>query len=346
MANQSIQSDFLVGKNLSAIIDLVTGLGEPNYRAQQLFQWIYQKHVNSFEAMQNIPMDLRNRLEKLASIHPLELAQLNGSLKDGAQKYLFKLQDEYHIEAVLMETHGRLTVCLSTQVGCAVDCQFCATAKMGFKRQLTVGEIVDQFLMIQSGIEDSINNVVFMGMGEPFLNYDRVMLAAQLLNDPDGINLGARKITISTVGIVSKIRQFADENRRYKLAISLNAVTQDQRTKIMPVAQSNTLDELIDSAWYYYNKLRNFLTFEYVLMKGINDTKLDAKKLIHLIAELPCKVNVIPYNEIGDSFKRPSEANIKAFLKGLEPAPFTVTVRWSKGADIQAGCGQLATNSK
>jgi len=334
-----------VGKNLSAIIDLVAGLGEPNYRAQQLFQWIYQKHVNSFEAMQNIPMDLRNRLEKLASIHPLELAQLNGSLKDGAQKYLFKLQDEYHIEAVLMETHGRLTVCLSTQVGCAVDCQFCATAKMGFKRQLTVGEIVDQFLMIQSGIEDSINNVVFMGMGEPFLNYDSVMLAAQLLNDPDGINLGARKITISTVGIISKIRQFADEKRRYKLAISLNAATQDQRTTIMPVAKSNTLDELIDSAWYYYNKLRNLLTFEYVLMKGINDTKVDAMQLISLIADLPCKVNVIPYNEIGDSFRRPSEMGIKAFIKELESAPFTVTVRWSKGADIQAGCGQLVTQA-
>ena len=345
MANPKINPDFIVGKNLIDIIQLVASLGEANYRAKQVFQWVYQRLASSFKDMHNIPLELRNRLGQCVLFHPIELKQLNGSLKEGAQKYLFRLHDENYIESVLMENNNRLTLCLSTQVGCAADCKFCATAKMGFVRQLTVGEIVDQFLLIQSGIESRVNNVVFMGMGEPFLNYDKVMLAAQLINDPDGINLSARKITISTVGIISKIRQFADEKRRYTLAISLNAATQDQRTTIMPVAKSNTLDELIDSAWYYYNKLRNLLTFEYVLMKGINDTKIDAIKLIRLIADLPCKVNVIPYNDIGDSFRRPSEMGIKAFIKELESAPFTVTVRWSKGADIQAGCGQLATQA-
>ena len=180
-----------------------------------------------------------------------------------------------------------------------------------------------------------------MGMGEPFLNYDNVMKAADLLNYSKGINLGAQHITISTVGIISKIQQFAEESKRYKLAISLNSTTQEQRLKTMPIARKYPIDKLIESAKYYYSTTRNLITFEYVLLADINDSKLDAKRLINLISTLPCKLNVIPYNEIGGKFKRPSDEKIREFLNNLLNAPFTVTTRRSKGADINAGCGQL-----
>ncbi|NOZ04265.1 MAG: 23S rRNA (adenine(2503)-C(2))-methyltransferase RlmN [FCB group bacterium] len=332
----------LVGMDVPALEKILVEIGEPRFRARQLFNWIYARKVPAFRDMRNIPKTLRRRLESEAVIHTLTKVGHSGSDSDSTRKYLFQLVTGEMIEAVWMREKNRVTVCLSTQVGCAADCAFCATGRMGFRRNLTPGEILDQFLLLQAESEPRITNVVFMGMGEPFLNYRNVMQAAELLNHPDGISLGARKITVSTVGIIPKILRFADERRRFKLAISLNSARQEQRQKIMPVAKNYPLPELLSAARYYYQKTRNHPTFEYVLMAGINDSGNDARRLIRLIGELPCKVNVIPYNEIGSKIKRPDDDRVERFVRTLYNAPFTVTVRWSRGVDIGAGCGQLA----
>jgi len=244
-----------------------------------------------------------------------------------------------------MQEGNRTTACLSSQVGCAMDCDFCATAKMGFQKNLSVGEIVDQFLFLQQKSQKKITNVVFMGMGEPFLNYARVIKAADLLNESDGIDLGARRITISTVGIIPRIKQFSKEGHRYKLAISLNGTTQNQRLQTMPAAKKYPIHMLIDAAKNYYETANRFPTFEYVLMNNLNDRTTDAENLIKLIGNLPCKVNLIPYNEIGGDYKRPSHDRLTRFINALKNVPFTVTVRWSNGTEIDAGCGQLAVNA-
>ena len=214
---------------------------------------------------------------------------------------------------------------------------------MGFIKNLSVGEIIDQVIHLERISKSKITNVVFMGMGEPFLNYNRVMDAANMLNQDMGF--GARRITISTAGIVPKIRQMADENHQFKLAISLNSIDEKNRKKIMPLTNTHPLSDLIDSARYYYQKTKRLITFEFVLLKGINDSPTEGKRLIEFLEGLPCKVNVIPYNEIGGEFSRPDENTIQTFLQILYDAPFTVTVRWSKGTDINAGCGQLANKS-
>ncbi len=328
--------------DIPALERALAEIGEPRFRARQIFNWIYARKVHSFGDMRNLPKTLRRRLESEAVIHTLTKISHSGSDADLTRKYLFQLSTGEMIESVRIKEKTRITVCLSTQVGCAANCAFCATGRMGFRRNLTAGEILDQFLLLQAESEGRITNVVFMGMGEPFLNYRNVMQAAEILNHPDGISLGARKITVSTVGIIPKIQKFADERRRFKLAISLNSPAQEKRRQIMPVAKSHPLPELLSAARYYYQKTRNHPTFEYVLLEGINDSGNDARRLIRLIGNLPCKVNVIPYNEIGNGFKRPSDDRIERFVRTLYDAPFTVTVRWSRGVDIDAGCGQLA----
>jgi len=290
--------------------------------------------------MENLPQSLRDNLENMIALHPLRIIKISGSDSKSTRKYLFETLDGQKIESVLMNDRKRTTVCISSQVGCAVDCKFCATASMGFIKNLSVGEIVDQVIHLQSQSKSRITNVVFMGMGEPFLNYKSVIEAAKILSQEMGF--GARRITISTAGIVPKIRQLADEDHKYKLAISLNGTDERSRNTIMPLTKTHSLKSLIESAHYYYKKIRRFITFEYVLLKDVNDSPEDGKRLIDLLRSLPCKVNVIPYNEIGGKYNRPKEDKIQAFLHSLKHAPFTVTVRWSKGTDIDAGCGQLA----
>ena len=242
-----------------------------------------------------------------------------------------------------MYQKNRTTICVSSQSGCAVDCKFCATALMGFKENLSPGEIVDQFLHLSKKSKSRITNVVFMGMGEPFLNYKNVSKAAEIMNKK--INIGARRITISTAGIVSKIYKMADDKLPYKLAISLNAPNDEIRKRIMPLTINNPIKELIKSAEYYYGKLKRFVTFEYVLLEDINDSEACAFELMKLLQDIPCKLNLIPYNEIGGKFSRPKNKSIDTFIDALKNAPFTVTVRWSKGTKIDAGCGQLAVKN-
>ncbi|MFH1852529.1 MAG: 23S rRNA (adenine(2503)-C(2))-methyltransferase RlmN [Candidatus Neomarinimicrobiota bacterium] len=332
----------LAGRSLTGLADFCGTIDQPRYRADQLFYWLYTKQVSTFAEMTNIPKRLRTRLDELVTIHELEEVLETASDTGETRKLLFATADGFRVESVLMQEKDRITVCLSTQVGCNLDCRFCATAGMGFSRNLTVAEIVDQFLLLQRKSVVRITNVVFMGMGEPFLNYPRVLAAADLLNAQDGINLGARKITISTAGIVPQIRRFTAEKQRYKLAVSLNAADQKTRLAIMPIAGTYPLHELMAAVRDYYAATHNRPTLEYVLLDGINDSRESALRLVDLIDGLPCKVNLIPYNDIDGSFRRPLDERIEEFIEMLYNAPFTVTVRWSKGTGIKAGCGQLA----
>ncbi len=332
----------LVGLNRRELDTILNVLKEPSFRGQQLFGWLYRSRVDSFEDMGNIPSGLRKSLEEKYRIHPLKLIHVTGSTGESTRKFLFELQSGEKVESVLMKEGKRTTICISSQVGCAVDCDFCATASMGFQKNLSVGEIVDQFLLVSKESTAPITNVVFMGMGEPFLNYDRVISAADLMNAEKGIKLGAKRITISTVGITPKINRYAEEKHRYKLAISLNGASQEKRLKTMPIAKKYPLNDLLVAIDHFSSRSRHPVTLEYVLMAGVTDSKEDAQKLMTLLSGRRCKLNVIPYNEIGGKYKRPGDERIEAFIKVLEKAPFPVTVRWSKGTDIAAGCGQLA----
>ena len=343
MSNARVAQEVqLVGMDISAMETLASMHDELPFRGKQLFHWVYKKQVDSINAMNTLPSSFRDLLTDEYVLHPLKLIKKTGSDLEQTQKFLLQLPYGEKIESVVMEEKKRVTLCVSTQVGCAVDCKFCATAKMGFIKNLTAGEIVDQYLLILNSINKRITNVVFMGMGEPFLNYQQVIKAANLLNHKEGINLSAKRITISTVGIIPKIIRYTQEGHKYKLAISLNGSSQDQRLKIMPISKTHSMDALIKSAWDYYHISKKLITLEYVLLSGVNDDIVDADRLMNLIGNLPCKLNLIPYNEIDGPFYRSSEEKIERFLNRLKRANFTVTIRWSKGTDISGGCGQLA----
>ena len=333
---------FLIGQTLSQLESYAISLGCQRFRGRQLFDWLYSKQVDNYNKMSNLSHNFREQLKKI-SIHPLKIINKNISRTKKTQKYLFQLSSGKLIESVLMKEGKRVTACLSTQVGCAVDCGFCATAKMGFIQNLTSGEILDQYLHLQKISEYKITNIVFMGMGEPFLNYDNTIESAHLLHHPEGINMGAWRITISTAGIIRKINQYTSEGHPYKLAVSLNASNELQRLKTMPITKSNSFKELINSSKNYTLQTKKKITFEYVMLSNINDSSSDARALIHQLGSINCKLNLIPYNEIDGDFKRPSNEKIDNFLKILAHAPFPVTIRWSKGQEIDAGCGQLAT---
>jgi len=336
----------IVGMGISEMQAIAAMHNELPFRGKQLFHWVYKKQVNSIHEMNTLPSLLRDLLTDEYILHPLTLIKKTGSDLEPTQKFLLQLHTGEKIESVIMEEGKRITLCISTQVGCAVDCKFCATAKMGFIKNLTAGEILDQYLLILNSINKPITNVVFMGMGEPFLNYQQVVNAANLLNHKEGINLSAKRITISTVGIIPKIKQYAQEGHKYKLAISLNGSSQDQRMKIMPISKTYSMDALLQSVRDYYNKSKKLITLEYVLLAGVNDDIEDADRLVDLIGNLPCKLNLIPYNEIGGLFHRSSEEKINRFVNRLKRGKFTVTIRWSKGTDISGGCGQLAVLDK
>ena len=336
------KNSHIIGMNLTELEDLSEDFGQSRFRGRQLFNAIYKRRTNSFNDMKTLPIIFRDILLDKYDFHPLSFIKKTGSDSELTQKYLFQLTTGEKIESVLMYDGKRVTLCVSTQVGCAVDCKFCATAKMGFKKNISAGEIIDQYLIISNSIDKEITNIVFMGMGEPFLNYQQAINAAELFNHRDGINLSSQKITISTVGIIPKIKQYSEEGHKYKLAISLNGTHQSQRVNIMPISKTNSINDLIKSVWYYYKKTKRLVTFEYVLMENVNDSISDADRLINLIGELPCKVNVIPYNEIDGPFKRPAEEKINKFVNQINNSNFIVTVRWSKGTDINSGCGQLA----
>ncbi len=333
----------IIGSSLEDLECLAEFLGEEKYRGRQLFDWIYRKQIDDYSKMSDLPLSFKNKLEKYP-LHSLRLINGNTRESKNTQKYLFALKNDKMIESVLMYEGKRVTICLSTQVGCAVGCEFCATAQMGFLQNLTAGEIIDQFLQLQKISNQKITNVVFMGMGEPFLNYNNSLTAAHLLHHPKGVNMGSWRITISTSGIIKKIHQYSKEKQPFKLAISLNGSNEKQRMKIMPLTKTDSFLKLIEVSKDYTMMARKKVTFEYVLLSEINDAPKDAMRLKKLLNSINCKLNIIPYNEINGPYKRPSDNSINSFLSCLKKVSFPVTVRWSKGQDIDAGCGQLVTN--
>ena len=320
----------------------MTELGESAFRGRQLYSWIYAKAVRSFAEMTNISMSLRNRIDGLAAIGCLRPLDSALSPSTGARKLLFELIDGNVIESVYIPEAGRRTLCVSSQVGCALGCSFCETGRMGFVRNLSTGEIVDQVLYCVHEFGQRLTNLVFMGMGEPFLNYENVLAACQLLSDGDGVAISPRRIVLSTAGVLPGILRFADEGRKFRLAVSLNASLDQQRRELMPIASTYTIGELLNAVKYYYGKVGVRPTFEYVLIAGVNDSVDDARRVKKLLSGVPCKINLIPYNPTGNEFARPDDAAIRAFHEALAPLKAPVIIRWSRGDDIDAACGQLA----
>ena len=336
----------LTGKTVSELEQFAVEIGEKPFRGRQLFTWMYAKGVRDFSVMTDMSKNLRTKLQEAARIGVLKPAQVITSEQSTARKYAFELSDGEIIESVYIPEGSRRTLCVSSQVGCSLNCAFCATGKLGFIRDLTVAEIVDQVLYVENDIGVEITNLVFMGMGEPLLNYENVLAACELIGHEKGIAISPRRIVVSTAGIIPAIVRLADEGVRYRLAISLNATTNDLRLKLMPIAKKYPLGELLNSVKYYYNKIKRRPTFEYVLISGVNDREEDAKRLRSLLRTIPCKINLIPYNAVDEKFHAPSDAQIEHFRALLEPLRAPVIIRWSKGRDIQAACGQLAGAKK
>ena len=324
-------------------------LGQPSYRASQLCSWIYQRRAKSFEEMTDLPATLRANLAERFALRPLAKIREIGS-EDTTRKFLFRLCDGQMIETVLIpaspalyaERSDRRTLCVSSQVGCAFGCKFCASGLDGLKRNLTAGEIVAQFLAVEELSEEKINNVVFMGMGEPFANYENLMRAIGILNAPWGIALGARNMTVSTSGLVGRIRDFADQPLQVRLAISLHGATDAVRGRIMPINRKYPLSELLDACEHYCSRKSQHLTFEYILIRAVNDTDEQARILAAHARHLQAKVNLIPYNRIeGLDWERPTQIVQERFLNLLKTHGVSATLRREKGHDIAAACGQL-----
>ena len=323
--------------------------GQPKYRAGQVARWLYGKRARSFAAMSNLPAALRAQLTADLLFDEIEPVRVLGSA-DTTRKYLFRLSDSSLIETVLIpaspalygEASDRRTLCISTQVGCAYGCKLCASGLDGWSRNLGAHEIVNQFLRVEELSGEKINNIVFMGMGEPLANFGDVIRAISIINAPWGLGLGARHITISTSGLAPQIRQLADQPLQVRLAISLHGATDEVRQQIMPVNRKYPLATLLDACAYYASRKKQRLTFEYILIENVNDRLEDAAALARVARTVKARVNCIPYNTVeGLAWKRPSEARQDAFMAVLEKANIPATLRREKGHDIAAACGQL-----
>ncbi len=334
----------LIGLTTESLKELMVDIGEKSFRGRQLAQWIYKKNCAEFDRMTDISQPLRDKLSRLFTIAKLSEIE---SIKDnsGTRKTLWKLEDGETVESVLIPDDSRLTLCLSTQAGCPLNCKFCATGQIGFKRNLTSGEIINQYLQSPLSGEERITNIVFMGMGEPLLNFDNLLIALRILVDDDAVGFGAKKITVSTAGIPERIRSLADSGMKIGLAFSLNAASDELRDRLMPINRRYDLSENLEALRYYQSKIDRRITFEYILIKGVNDSTEDAAKLVKLIKGIPCKINLIRYNPIeGMPYQSPDEKDVIAFRDYLYPRTYAVTLRESKGADIAAACGQLKAN--
>ncbi len=340
-------SSYLLNLSSAQILDYLEQTGQPKYRLTQILKGVYAKNYDTFEQFSDLPKDFRKQLAGDFRLRSFELVETFKSALDGTTKFLWQLQDGLKIESVIIYDSKRVTYCISSQVGCPLDCKFCATGKMGLLRNLSAGEIVEQVMQMKARSERPPTNIVFMGMGEPMLNYEQVMLAAEALSDPQGLGFSRKKITVSTAGIAKNIRRMADEQRPYSLAISLNAVTQEVRQKIMPIAKKYPLDELLAAAKYYAKTTGKRITFEYVLMDGLNASPEDARALIKLTHGIPCKINVIPCNSDDARYQPPPDDVVAEFDRAVHSGRRTITIRNRKGWEIQAACGQLyAANQK
>jgi 23S rRNA (adenine2503-C2)-methyltransferase len=329
--------------SLKELEDNLVSSGSPKYYAKEIFKWIYQKGAYEFSSMSNLPVNLRKSLAAQFYILGLEIADLQKS-NDRTVKFLFELKDRNLIEAVNIPAHKRLTCCISSQAGCKFACDFCASGIEGFKRNLTKGEILDEVLYLKNSTEeDRLTHIVFMGSGEPFDNYENVLGAIRIINSPLAFNIGARRITISTCGIIPGIKRLESEDLQIELSISLHAADDKTRTQLMPVNKKYPLAELIKCCREYVTKTKRQITFEYILIKDVNSSLTDAHKLVTLIKDLKlAKINLIPANSVPElKVMPPAPQEVDSFKESLLKAQINVTVRKERGQDIAAACGQL-----
>jgi len=331
---------------LTEIEDFFNGIDEKSFRAKQVYDWLWKKHATGFDQMTNLSLSLRDKLAELYYFRSLQVITTQVSI-DGSRKFGFKTSDDHIVEGVLIPSDGRATACISSQAGCALNCSFCATGKMEFKRDLTAGEIFDQVAEIEANEKDlndkKLTNIVLMGMGEPLLNYDNVLQSIERISAEDGLGYSPSRITISTAGIVKMIRRLADDRTKCNLAVSLHTADNFKRDQIMPLNKSNPLEGLSGAIKYFHQKTDRRITYEYLLLKNFNDSIKDARQFAEFCKISPCKINLIEYNEVkGSPFKRSTPERTKSFREFLESRNLVVNIRKSRGADIDAACGQLA----
>ena len=316
-------------------------MGEKSFRAEQVFKWIYEEKVTSFDEMTNLSLNLREKLKQNYQMCVYKIIKKQES-SDGTKKYLFDVLDGNAIETVLMEYHHGYSICVSSQIGCKMGCKFCASTGIAFIRNLSSGEIVEQILAVEREQNIKISNVVFMGIGEPLDNYDNVVNAIRIINNPKGINIGARHISVSTSGLVPNIYKLAEEKIQCTLSISLHATTDEQRSKMMPVNNMYNIEELLKACKDYIKITNRRISFEYALAKDNNDNLEDAKRLVNLLKGMLCHVNLIPINKIENGkFDKSSNQNIIKFRDYLNEHGIVATIRRELGSDIDAACGQL-----
>ena len=331
--------------NLDILKEELKNIGEKTFRAEQIFKWIYQEKVDSFDKMTNISLDLRKKLEENFTLGNFKIIKKLESV-DGTKKYLFDVQDEKDnmIESVLMQYHHGYTICVSSQIGCKMGCKFCASTGIPFERSLTSGEIVEQLLAIERDTGITISNIVFMGIGEPLDNFDNVMNAIEIINNPKGLNIGARHISISTSGLVPRIYELADREEKMQctLSISLHSSNNKKRSEMMPVNNAYPIEELMEACRYYIQKTNKRISFEYALAKDNNDNLEDAKELVKLLDGMLAHVNLIPINPIEQGkYAKSTNENIIKFRDYLNANGIVATIRRELGSDINAACGQL-----
>lgn len=329
--------------------DFMAEIGESRFRASQIYRWMWKRGISDIDEMSDISKKTRNLLKEKGYVGELKLKAYFPS-KDGSVKFLFELEDGKELESVFIPDKDRKTVCVSVQVGCPMGCKFCATGTLGFTRNLKFWEIADQVLQVQKFMRHfhntpdlRVTNVVYMGMGEPLVNLEEVKKSVITLNSHIGINLGSRKITISTVGIIPGIYELAEFDRQIKLAVSLHSAIQSKRSQIVPVSKGYPLKKLKKAILYYFERKKRWITFEYLLLPGFNDGEEDIMALEEFVSGIPSKINIIPFNPYpGAIFRAPTDREIDRFYRRLQKLPHTVTLRASKGEDVGGACGQLA----
>ena len=322
-------------------------LGEPKFRAKQVYDWIHVKLVRDYDGMSNVPVALRNKLRENYDFTKLKTERVQESKIDSTKKFLFELKDGNFIESVWMQYHHGNSVCISSQVGCKMGCRFCASTLDGFLRNLSAAEMLEQIYEITRQTGERVSNVVVMGTGEPMDNYDNLVKFIHLLTDEQGLNISQRNVTVSTCGLVPKMKQFADENLQVTLALSLHAPNDEKRRELMPIAQRYTIAECLEACDYYFEKTKRRVSFEYSLVSGVNDNDAEADELIKLLKPHNGHVNLIPVNPIKErDYKRSDRTRILAFQNRLEKNGINVTIRREMGRDIDGACGQLRRRHK
>ena len=336
--------------SLSELELALVALGEPKFRAKQIFEWLWVKSSHNFDTMTNLSLELREKLEDNFVIHAVKVKEQQIS-NDRTIKSAFQLHDGFVVEGVLIPTTNRMTACISSQVGCSLTCKFCATGKLKRERNLNADEIYDQVVAIKNQAEENyktpLSNIVYMGMGEPLLNYKNVLDSIEKITSPMGLGMAAKRITVSTAGIAKMIKKLGDDAVRFNLALSLHAANDTKRNQIMPINEQNSLEVLAEALQYFYEKTGTHVTYEYIIFKDFNDSLDDARELLAFCQHIPCKVNIIEYNPIDNGeFKQADASKVDAFSSFLERNRVIINIRRSRGKDIDAACGQLANKNK